>query len=71
MSEKKPTNPEHEAIRTFMEKAAKGEDSPGRRMKYDPLQKRFVIVDAADGSADDLPEVTPEDLQSFARPHGR
>ena len=36
-----------------------------RKMKYDPKLKRFVVVDASDTTADDLPEVTPEDLQSF------
>ncbi len=57
---------DHEAIREFMEKAAKGEKQRGRKMKYDPKLKRFVVVDESDTSADDLPEVTPEDLQSFA-----
>ncbi len=56
---------DHEAIRQFMERAARGDGSPGRRMKYDPKLKRFVVVDEADATADDLPEVTPEDLQSF------
>lgn len=56
---------DHDAIRRFMERAAAGEDSPGRKMKYDPKLKRFVVVDAEDPDADDLPEVTPEDLQSF------
>ncbi len=56
---------DHEAIREFMEKAAKGEKQAGRKMKYDPKLKRFVVVDASDTTVDDLPEVTPEDLQSF------
>ena len=59
---------EHDAIRQFMERAARGDASPGRKMKYDPKLKRFVVVDEADTTADDLPEVTPEDLQSFAAP---
>jgi len=56
---------EHNAIRDFMEKAASGKDTGGRKMKYDPKLKRFVVVDEADAEADDLPAVTPEDLQSF------
>lgn len=58
---------DHNAIREFMEKAASGQDTGGRKMKYDPKLKRFVVVDDTDASADDLPAVTPEDLQSFGR----
>jgi len=58
---------DHNAIREFMERAAKGDDLAGRKMKYDPKLKRFVVVDAGDATADDLPAVTPEDLQSFGR----
>ena len=56
---------DHNAIREFMEKAASGQDTGGRKMKYDPRLKRFVVVDQEDAEADDLPAVTPEDLQSF------
>ena len=58
---------DHNAIREFMERAATGQDTGGRKMKYDPKVKRFVVVDAAEAEADALPAVTPEDLQSFAR----
>jgi hypothetical protein len=57
---------DHDAIREFMEKAAAGVPERGRKMKYDPKLKRFVVVDAHDTTADELPAVTPEDLQSFA-----
>ena len=56
---------DHAAIREFMQKSAFGESTEGKRMKYDPKSKRFVVVDAGDDDADDLPAVTPEDLQSF------
>ncbi|MFT6161670.1 MAG: hypothetical protein ACJAZO_003014 [Myxococcota bacterium] len=58
---------DHNAIREFMEKASAGKDTGGRKMKYDPKLKRFVVVDDTDADADDLPAVTPEDLQSFGR----
>lgn len=56
---------DHNAIREFMERAAAGGDTGGRKMKYDPKLKRFVVVDESDAAADELPAVTPEDLQSF------
>ena len=55
----------HESIRDFMAREASGEGNTGKSMKYDPKLKRFVIVDEDDQTADDLPPVTPEDLQSF------
>ena len=55
----------HESIRDFMAREASGEGNTGKSMKYDPKLKRFVIVDEDDKTADDLPPVTPEDLQSF------
>lgn len=61
-----PRETDHDAIRDFMQRAASGRPDRGRKMKYDPKLKRFVVVDEADTSADDLPAVTPEDLQSFA-----
>jgi hypothetical protein len=55
----------HDAIREFMKKAAFDQEQEGKRLKYDPKLKRFVVVDSDDLEADDLPAVTPEDLQSF------
>lgn len=60
-----PKDDSHDAIRDFMQKAAFDEAQVGKRMKYDPKLKRFVIVDSNDTDADELPAVTPEDLQSF------
>ena len=65
MAEKKEKKEQHEAIRDFMEREASGEGNTGKKMKYDPKLKRFVIVDSDDSTADELPAVTPEDLQSF------
>lgn len=64
-SEAEGKEDKHEAIRDFMAREASGEGNTGKTMKYDPKLKRFVIVDADDSTADDLPAVTPEDLQSF------
>ena len=64
-SEAEGKEDKHEAIRDFMAREASGEGNTGKTMKYDPKLKRFVIVDANDSTADDLPAVTPEDLQSF------
>ena len=56
---------DHKSIREFMSRESSGKGNAGRKMKYDPKSKRFVVVSENDKDGDNLPEVPPEDLQSF------
>ena len=62
-----PKKSDHQSIRDFMERESSGTGNAGKKMKYDPKLKRFVVVDESDTDADALPAVTPEDLQSFGK----
>jgi hypothetical protein len=54
----------HDDIARFMEARQRG-DSSREEMVYNPVTKKFELVDRASANADALPRVTAEDLQAF------
>ncbi len=55
---------DRDAIRKFMEAKKEGRSTGSREMRYDPVSKKFVLVER--GSAETLPIVEHEDLIAFA-----
>jgi hypothetical protein len=57
----------HSEIKDFLERAARGESTSGRELRFDTRTGKFVVVAENDIYADGLPEITPEDLRSFSQ----
>lgn len=55
---------DRDAIRRFMEAKKAGRSTGAEEMRYDPVSKKFVVVER--GSSETLPIVEEEDLIAFA-----
>lgn len=55
---------QHDDLIAFMKAKHQGVDET-RQMVFDPVTKKFVVRDEP-AHPDDLPVVSPEDLQAFA-----
>lgn len=56
---------QHSEIKQFMQRAASGQSTEGRQLRFDPRTGKFVVSTEHDNIADDIPQMTAEDLRSF------